>query len=111
MGELLEVVGDLPPMLKMGWIVFAAWSLAQAAWYQRARMAAPVPAKPARKRSRNSSARRPAARGAVRASRSSDRDAGSPEFLASLGLLTTPGASDYGVPMSPAGQSGPTVIA
>lgn len=111
MSEVLEILGDLPPWLKMGWMVFAAWSLAQAAWYQRARMAVAVPAKPARKRSRNSSARRPAARGTARASRSSEPDAGSPEFLASLGLLTTSGASEYGVPMSAADQSGPTVIA
>lgn len=111
MSGVLEILGDLPLWLKTGWMVFAAWSLAQVAWYQRARMAVAVPAKPARKRARNSSARRPAVRGTPRASRSPERDAGSPELLASLGLLTTSGASDYGVPMSPADQSGPTVIA
>jgi hypothetical protein len=107
MGEVLEVVVDLPPMLKMGWGVFAAWSLTQAVWYRRTRVAAP--AKPVRKRSRNSSARRAVARGTAHDPRSSEREARSTEFLDSLGLLTTPGASEYSVPMTTAGRSGPTV--
>lgn len=111
MGEVLEVVGDLPFILKMGWFVFAAWSLAQAAWYHRARVPAPVPVKSARKRTRNSSARRPAVRASARTARAAESDTNSHELLASLGLLEPQGPSQYGVPMSPTGQSGPTVIA
>jgi hypothetical protein len=111
MGEALEIVGGLPLILKMGWFVFAAWSVAQAAWYYRARVPAPVPVKTVRKRTRNSSARRPAVRASARPARAAETDRNSHELLASLGLLQTSGASQYGVPMSPSGQSGPTVIA
>jgi hypothetical protein len=109
MSDVFEVLGAISPGLKLGWVVFAAWTLAQAAWFVRARVPVVAPIKPARKRSRNSSARRPAAR--TRSARAADTDNGSQELLTSLGLLQTPGVSQYGVPMSSVGQSGPTVIA
>jgi hypothetical protein len=109
MGDVLEIVGAISPGLKLGWIVFAAWALAQAAWFMRARVPAPVAVKPARKRARNSSARRPSAR--TRGTRTAGDESNSQELLSSLGILQTPGASEYGVPMSGVGQSGPTVIA
>jgi hypothetical protein len=109
MGDVLELVGAISPGLKLGWLVFAAWSVAQAAWYVRGRVPAPAPVEPARRRSRNSSARRPAVR-PPRPTRPAESDGNSTELLASLGLLQTPGVSQYGVPMSSAGESGPTLI-
>jgi len=100
MGDALAVFADISPAVKMGWVLFLAWSAVQVVWYQRSRMV-PVPVKPARKRRSTSSGRRPAARPAP----SSD----STEILTSLGLVQSPGASQYGVPMS-SGHSGPTVI-
>jgi hypothetical protein len=101
MGDILALFADISPAIKLGWIVFVAWSAAQVVWFQRARMA-PVAVKPTRKR-RSSSVRRP-----VRTSRPQDAS-DSTELLTSLGLLQSPGASQYGVPMS-SGHSGPTVI-
>lgn len=100
MGDALALFVDISPAVKMGWVLFLAWSAVQVVWYQRSRMV-PVPVKPARKRRSTSSGRRPAARPAA----SSD----STEILTSLGLIQSPGASQYGVPMS-SGHSGPTVI-
>ena len=109
MGDVLEVVGAISPGLKLGWIVFAAWTLAQTAWLVRARVPAPDPVKPARKSSRDSSARRPAVR--TPGGHAAAPDSSPQELLTSLGLLQTPAASEYGVPMSSPRQSGPTVIA
>ena len=104
MGDALALFADISPAIKLGWIVFLAWSAAQVVWYQRARLA-PVPVKPARRRKSASSVRRPVARPA-RSESSSD----STELLTSLGLLQPPGATQYGVPMSSGGHSGPNVI-
>ena len=102
MGDVLAVLADISPAIKLGWLVFAAWSAAQIVWYQRARMA-PAPVKPARRRRSGSSARRPV-------SHTGPQDASdSTELLTSLGLLQSPGSSQYGVPMS-SSHSGPTVI-
>ncbi len=101
MGDVLALFADISPAVKLGWVVFMAWSAAQVVWYQRSRMV-PVPVKPARKRRSTSSGRRPAARPGGSSSDST-------EILTSLGLLQSPGASQYGVPMS-SGHSGPTVI-
>jgi hypothetical protein len=107
MGDVLEIVGAVSPGLKLGWILFGAWTLAQAAWFVRTRVPVPVAVKPARKRSRNSSARRPARAGGAHTAAA---ESNPQELLTSLGLLQTPDVSEYGVPMS-SGQSGPTVIA
>lgn len=103
MGDVLALFADISPAVTLGWLVFVAWSAAQFVWYQRARMA-PAPVKPTRKRRHSSSVRRSAARQAP-----PQPAAEGTELLTSLGLLQSPGASRYGVPMS-SSHSGPTVI-
>ena len=105
MRDVFTLLSDISPAIKLGWVVFAVWSTAQVIWYQRARAAAAVPVKPARKRKSQSSVRRPVARTSRSQPAGADNGA---ELLASLGFQT-PGASQYGVPMS-SSQIGPTVI-
>ena len=105
MADVFTVLSDISPAIKLAWLVFAVWSTAQVIWYQRARAAAAVPVKPARKRKSQSSARRPVARPSRSHQAGVDNGA---ELLAALGFQT-PGASQYGVPMS-SSQIGPTVI-
>ena len=105
MADVFIVLSDISPAIKLGWVVFAVWSTAQVIWYQRARASAAVPVKAARKRKSQSSARRPVARTSRSHAAGADNGA---DLLASLGFQT-PGASQYGVPMS-SGQIGPTVI-
>ena len=104
MGDVLALFADISLAVKLGWVIFVAWSAAQVVWYQRSRMV-PVPVKPTRKRRSASSERRPVARAT-----GPDPTSEGTELLSSLGLIQSPGgASQYGVPMS-SGHSGPTVI-
>jgi len=105
MADVFTLLSDISPAIKLGWVVFAVWSTAQVIWFQRARVAAAVPAKPVRRRKSQSSVRRPVAR--TPRPQPADAQNGA-ELLASLGFQT-PGATQYGVPMS-SGQIGPTVI-
>ena len=93
--DVFSLLSDISPAIMIGWVVFAAWSAAQVMWFQRARTAAAVAARPVRKRKSQSASRRPVAR----TSRSQGDPESSAELLTSLGFQT-PGASQYGVPMS-----------
>jgi hypothetical protein len=106
MFDVFALLGDLSPAIKLGWIVFAAWSAAQVLWFRRARLAEAASVKPVRKRKSQSSTRRPVARVPHRPPAEAENSA---ELLASLGIIQSPGASQYGVPMS-SNQMGPTVI-
>ena len=106
MFDVFALLGDLSPAIKLGWIVFATWSAAQIFWFRRVRLAA-ASAKPARKRRSQSSTRRPVAR--VPPRREPSEAESSAELLASLGIVQSPGTSQYGVPMS-SNQMGPTII-
>ena len=101
--DVFALLSDISPAIKIGWLVFAAWSAAQVMWYQRARLAV-APVKPARKRKNQSATRRPAAR--PRAQQPTGDN--STELLASLGFQA-PDTSHYGVPMS-SGQIGPNIL-
>lgn len=103
--DVFSLLSDISPAIKISWVVFAAWSAAQVMWYQRARTAVAVAAKPVRKRKSQSAPRRPVAR--TPGSEPADSE-NSAELLTSLGFQS-PGASQYGVPMS-SGQMGPTTI-
>ena len=106
MFDVFALLGDLSPAIKLGWIVFATWSAAQVLWFRRTRLAEAASARPARKRRSQSSTRRPIARAPHRQPAEAEN---SDELLASLGLINTPGTSQYGVPMS-SNQMGPTII-
>ena len=93
--DVFSLLSDISPAIKIAWVVFAAWSAAQVMWYQRARAAA-VQAKPVRKRKSQSASRRPVARTPRSQPAASENGA---ELLTSIGFQT-PGASQYGVPMS-----------
>lgn len=101
--DVFALLSDISPAIKIGWVVFAAWSAAQVMWFQRSRLAAAT-VKPTRKRKNQSSPRRSVAR-APRQQPSADDNT---ELLTSLGFQT-PGTTQYGVPMS-SGQVGPNIL-
>ena len=38
MRQLLSLVNDIAPLVKIGWLIFFVWALVQIAWYRRARV-------------------------------------------------------------------------
>ena len=36
MRELMNLVSDIAPLVKIGWLIFFVWALGQIAWYRRA---------------------------------------------------------------------------
>lgn len=48
MRDLMNLVNDVAPLVKIGWLVFFVWALVQIAWYRRARRAAWPRTAPAR---------------------------------------------------------------
>ena len=38
MRELMNLVNDIAPLVKIGWLIFFVWALGQIAWYRRARI-------------------------------------------------------------------------
>lgn len=83
----MELITQLPLTIKIGWLVLAAWSIAQVIWYTRLETS---PAPPPASRSNP-----PASHRAARTTFTTVLPTGgSPEFLAELGL-------DESEPMSP----------
>ena len=78
----MELLTQLPLSIKIGWVFLAAWSIAQAVWYTRVRIA-PAPAPPHAPRAHSPAPRLWAEDSATATALPIGAP---PEFLADLGL-------------------------
>ena len=50
MADLVGFAREIPMSIKVAWVLWLAWSIVQAAWFRRARVAAPIYEAPPRRR-------------------------------------------------------------